>query len=182
MQRIDTIELPEIPQSLIDQANKLYAELNSPGCNLIEKLESVYRYLDQFNNYFSTFATCQKGCSYCCHYDVQITSFEAEYIYIKTGRPHNPDTPHTFNHEKPCPFLSSGGQCGIYPIRPIICRTFHAVGDPENCADGKDQLQYGSPQSNFGNPIYKNLVTWVHFQTVHAGGHCKDIRDFFPCR
>lgn len=182
MERITTIELPEIPHPLIDQANQLYLEFRKPGLNLIQTLERIYSYLDGFGKYVATFATCQKGCNYCCHYDVQITSFEAEYIYLKTGIPHNPDTPHTFNNEKPCPFLASDGQCGIYQFRPMVCRTFHAVGDPKNCAPGKDQLQYGSPQSDFGNPIYKNLVHWMHFQTMQVGGHCKDIRDFFPYR
>lgn len=182
MQKIDTIQLPDIPEPYFEKANALFLELNVPGIDLLTKLEKLYRYLDDFSNYISEHATCQKGCSHCCSYDVQITTFEAEYIYSRTGVPHNSESAFSINNDRPCPFLAPKGHCGIYAYRPIVCRMFHALGDPENCENGKDQYQYGSPQIGFSNPIYKRLAEWVHFQNIHAGGHCKDIRDFFPFR
>ncbi len=41
----------------------------------------------------------------------------------------------TFTAKIPCPFLL-GGECGIYPVRPLICRSyFHGEG-PEVCTTG----------------------------------------------
>lgn len=182
MEKISALELPDIPEPFFEKANTLFSELNTPGIDLITKLEMVYRYLDDFSGYVSGFASCQKGCSHCCSYDVQITTFEAEYIYLKVGVPHNQETSFSINNNRPCPFLAPNQQCAIYAYRPVVCRTFHALGDPENCKDGKDQYQYGSPRFEFSNPIYKRLVEWVHFQNIHADGNCKDIRDFFPFR
>ena len=34
----------------------------------------------------------------------------------------------------PCPFLDEGS-CGIYPIRPLICREYMVVSPPVHCAD-----------------------------------------------
>jgi Fe-S-cluster containining protein len=36
--------------------------------------------------------------------------------------------------KKGCPFLGKSGDCRIYSVRPIACRTYYVVSDPENCS------------------------------------------------
>jgi uncharacterized protein len=173
------VKLPPIPQSLVNDANALYVSLNQPGRELGEQLKLVYTYLDKFGPYVGTFASCSKGCSHCCSIDVQLTTLEAEYIQVHTGVPLRAGGELTTGHRAPCPFLTGAGGCGIYEHRPVVCRTFHALGDPKNCQPGRSQIQYGAPPQ-YGNDIFANLIGWVHHVTVHANGTCKDIRDFFP--
>ena len=112
MEKIKAIEIPEIPEPYFEKANELFLFLNTPSIDLLTKLEKVYRYLEDFGSFISKYASCQKGCSHCCSYDVQITTFEAEYIYARAGVPHNQDTPFSVNNIKPCPFLAPNGECG----------------------------------------------------------------------
>lgn len=85
-------ELPPVPIALLDEVDHLInVRFNGPG-TLIENLRAAYNFLDKVSRDFvSTFVTCKKGCSHCCRMDVQITTFEAEYIYVATGIPHVPD-------------------------------------------------------------------------------------------
>lgn len=173
------VTLPPIPRSLIDNANALYASLNEPGQQLGAQLKRVYSYLDTFKPYVSEFVSCSKGCSHCCAMDVQLTTLEAGYIEVYTGVPVRLDGRLTTGHREACPFLTDVGACGIYEHRPLVCRIFHALGDPENCRPGRSQIQYGAPPQ-YGNDIFANLIGWVHHVNAYGNGTCKDIRDFFP--
>lgn len=175
----EDVKLPPIPQSLIEEANALYVSLNEPGRELGAQLQRVYAYLDRFKPYVSEFVSCSKGCSHCCSIDVQLTTLEAEYIQVHTGVPARTDGRLSTGHRKACPFLTEAGACGIYEHRPLVCRMFHALGDPENCRPGRSQIQYGAPPK-YGNNIFANLIGWVHHVNAHGNGTCKDIRDFFP--
>lgn len=175
-------ELPPVPRALLDEADLLLnVRLNGPG-TLLEHLTLAYAFLDKVSREFvSTFATCSKGCPHCCRMDVQITTFEAEYIVMATGIPHVPNARFTTGHKGACPFLSNAGECSIYAFRPLFCRTYHALSDPKLCGTpGADIAQYGSMESNMGNILYRGVATWVHFQNQHVTGGIKDIRDFFP--
>jgi hypothetical protein len=176
-------DLPPVPEHLVDEADQLInVRLNGPG-NLIEKLQLVYEFLGRVGQqHVARFATCTKGCSHCCHMDVQLTAFEAEYICIATGIPHSHDAPLTMQHGTACPFLSKEGTCSIYEYRPLFCRTYHSLSEPRLCGvPGADVLQYGSVESGMGNVIYRGVQQWIYFQNQQAaGGMLKDIRDFFP--
>jgi len=39
-----------------------------------------------------------------------------------------------FRRGTPCPFLKTGGECGIYEFRPMSCRMFFAESPPRYCA------------------------------------------------
>jgi len=171
--------LPKIPVEFIETANRLYTYLNSPEPSFGDKLLAIYGFTDAFEPYVATFAACSKGCSHCCKIDVQITALEAEMICVGTGIPHASGANLTRGHSSPCPFLSGDGSCGIYENRPLVCRVYHAVGDPENCRPGRMQHQYGAPPL-YGNPIYQNLMNWVHGLAIHTGSPLRDIRDWFP--
>jgi len=36
--------------------------------------------------------------------------------------------------ERPCPLLTSAGECSIYNVRPITCRIYMSLADPKRCA------------------------------------------------
>lgn len=171
--------LPSIPKPLVEKANALYMYLMHSRAPLGEQLHAVYRYTDEFSLFVAQFTSCSKGCSYCCHMDVQITTLEAAYIHVHAGVTLRDDGPLTAGHRDPCPFLGGDGACGIYSARPLMCRLYHAGGEPENCRPGRSQIHYGHPP-HFGNAIYANLVRWVHHVTIEGGGTLRDIRDFFP--
>ncbi|MCW2247860.1 Fe-S-cluster containining protein [Azospirillum fermentarium] len=174
-------KLPPIPPELVDAANALVPYLNDASRTLGEKLAAIYAYLDRFAPFVRTFATCSMGCAHCCKIDVQITTLEAEYIQMMTGVPYRPGAGLSTGHKDACPFLAKDRGCGIYRHRPLACRIYHAVGDPEDCKPGRIQMQYGGPPDH-GNPIYASYVRWLHFTMAEIGGTVRDIRDFFPCR
>ena len=181
----DLPELPPIPRPLVDQANALYRALQTSRATFGEQLHMVYRYMDSFAPYLAQFTSCSragKGCSHCCRIDVQITTLEAENIWLYTRRPVQPTNgPITTGHKTPCPFLDNAGACTVYEQRPLICRIYHVAGDPAHCdpKSGVKQIHYGHPPT-FGNDIFANLVSWTHQVAINNGGTVRDIRDFFP--
>lgn len=176
----DNFAPPDVPVSYIGKVNDLLEFLNS-GHELARKIDAVYRLLDEIAPFVASFASCSKGCAHCCHVDVQMTTLEAEYINIKTGITHNIIQGTTTGNNSACPFLTPAGECGIYAMRPILCRTYHALGDPAFCATGDaERIEYGSVANNYGNNFYATFVGWMRSQNDHLGGELKDIRNFFP--
>lgn len=174
----DQKTLPKIPPELIAKANNLYLYLMQSPDMLGVKLERVYRYLDDFRVYLAPHVSCNKGCSHCCHMDVQLSPLEASLIQMHTGITMQLGNQLSTGHRDACPFLASDGACSVYQVRPMVCRTFHALGEPENCKPGRQQLQYGHPPT-YGNDIFANLFSWISQIQVHHGWQPKDIRDFF---
>lgn len=173
---------PPVPAPLIEKANNLYSYLMYANAPLGEQLEAVYRYTDEFNAFLAPLMSCGKGCSHCCHIDVQITVLEAEYIQVKRGIPAQVNAGLTHGHREACPFLAPWGACSIYEARPLICRLYHVAGDPENCKPGRDQMLYVNPKDNhYGNDIFANLMKWL-MHVAESNPECRfgDIRDFFP--
>ena len=95
---------------------------------------------------------CKKGCSYCCNSRVEISQPEAMFIYtyikdnlnqeqlesifnrIKeiVSLTSNIENQNDYNKlQLPCIFLNNN-ECGIYEIRPFVCREFHSV-NLESC-------------------------------------------------
>ena len=70
MNLISATELPHIPQELVEKANALYLALEQPHDYLFQKVNLIYDFMDKMEKHVSTFATCRKGCSHCCKYDV----------------------------------------------------------------------------------------------------------------
>lgn len=95
-------------------------------------------------------ASCNKGCSFCCHSEINMSKFEFMYIKAKTiqnniipnyerklaqmEKPNN-----ELNYmEKACPFLSDENSvgkrlCTIYEFRPLICRTHNSLSEYRFC-------------------------------------------------
>lgn len=172
--------LPPLPENLRrDAQDRLMPLLNSQDGTWGEKLAVAYDFVDRFKLFLADKATCSKGCSHCCHMDVQITSIEAEMISLPLRIPMQAGRAITTGHTSPCPFLSDAGACSVYELRPMACRMFHAFSNPKNCMPGGRQAMYGHPP-NYGNDIWKNLMMWLHMNTLQMGGAIRDIRDFFP--
>lgn len=97
---------------------------------------------------------CQKGCHHCCSEPLYVDEREADLMlecldpslekdvtvatarWLSKAMPLlNTDMPDAMvwrRTENPCPFLIEG-LCSVYDVRPMSCRTFFAIGDPEKC-------------------------------------------------
>jgi Fe-S-cluster containining protein len=139
---------------------------------------------------------CKKNCSYCCHVAVGIAESEARAISEFTGRSMEKiDRPAVMQNSgeaqryqdiakaryygKPCTFLGLEGECTIYPVRPLPCRTFHVINDSaEQCDMFSGQVpvtQYDiifpfeqATVSLFLDEIWADIREW--FPDLIAGG------------
>lgn len=117
--------------------------------NMYEDLNNLSKHIIKTTNQN---IACGKGCSYCCNTRVEITQPEAIFIYSYIKNNLNEDQLSSIfckikeisnitskitnikDHSKlqiPCIFLNNN-ECGIYEIRPFICREYHSV-DLESC-------------------------------------------------
>jgi Fe-S-cluster containining protein len=86
--------------------------------------------------------SCRRGCNFCCHINVDISTKGAIYIIDEAGL--TKEQIESFHNQKgkgmldrmkiiePCAFLKNG-ECSIYDIRPIVCRKYFVVSDPKKC-------------------------------------------------
>ena len=115
---------------------------------------------------------CRAGCSYCCHFKVEIRAEEAFAIVDYVREHFSPErsreiraaadaNARVMRQSSPaeqvaanlrCVFLVDGC-CSIYEVRPLRCRAFHAT-DVERCKESFEQPR---------NPnILNSLVPEVH--------------------
>lgn len=100
---------------------------------------------------------CGKGCSFCCHYHIDITDDEAELLVAHAKEKgividrerlekQKDTTVETWRNvkyaDKRCVFLSDAGECRAYEVRPISCRNLHVITEPKNCSieDGTETV------------------------------------------
>ncbi len=98
-------------------------------------------------------ATCNKGCSFCCHDTIYGSQIEIEVIKSilkelkikpdrKRSKIQNSKTADKLTWaEKACVYLSDEGKCRIYQYRPIVCRTHNNVGPMEDCNKEFDPIK-----------------------------------------
>jgi len=93
--------------------------------------------------------TCGRGCSGCCHYEVEITSDEAEILksVVQQGFPLDRDRleeqaararqavewSRFWSPQNRCVFLGEDGACQVYEKRPAICRKHLVTTLPSAC-------------------------------------------------
>jgi Fe-S-cluster containining protein len=180
-------ELPLVPDHWIKKADYFFnIFLNLPSADLLIKLHWLYEFIDYFSRDFvSTFTTCVKNCSgdsQCCFMDVQMTYYEAEYIFHATGIAPKFHIPFTTGNTKPCPFLCDDRSCFVYQYRPLVCRTYHVLTDPIKCKTKEVISMYGCGK-DMGNIIFKSALHWIHYQNITVlYSKFGDVRDFFPDR
>ena len=125
---------------------------------------------------------CSKGCDACCHFtQVNASGLEFEEIIncVENVMPpalkkilldqvrNEPDyQEHGFSA---CPFLvRADGRCGIYPVRPLPCRSFGSV---IRCSLEKGETSgIEIFQKAFGEIIHPMEVKPGHILTVHEEG------------
>lgn len=122
----------------------------------------VLHRLDAYVELYAEHAKCQRGCSYCCA-SLPVDVFPVEYQniarfirtellveqqanilrHIEGGKRSHPDYFNAGgdfetlyrNYRMPCIFLDEARACMIYPVRPIVCRTYLSFTDPALCDD-----------------------------------------------
>lgn len=113
--------------------------------------------------------SCKKGCSNCCHYEVDSQDIEVQVIlehckeynitidksYLEEQFRWKENKIHDHPTHSACVFLKDH-TCSIYEVRPIACRTLYVFSDPAIC----DAKKYKGP--NY--PIAKAF----HFPTEAA--------------
>jgi len=96
--------------------------------------------------------SCKKGCSYCCHINVDISMDEAKLIVehcveksipiyverLKAQLGMNNDKRRNLGENTACAFLDvEQGTCNVYEYRPAACRKYIVFSDPLLC-DAKE--------------------------------------------
>jgi len=89
---------------------------------------------------------CRKGCSHCCYGDTWVTSEEAKLLILgaREGRVFidveklqaqaaHEEWDAVPAAERACVFLGSDGACRVYDVRPMVCRKYHVISDPDEC-------------------------------------------------
>lgn len=94
--------------------------------------------------------SCGKGCSACCHMEVEVTSYEAEVLkqLVLDGlsidrarltrqsqrQLQDPEWREGMKNEtNKCVFLDHEGSCRIYEHRPVMCRRHSVTSPAVNC-------------------------------------------------
>lgn len=106
---------------------------------------------DIADNPHSSKITCTKGCSFCCHIKVDVSYYEAKYIYdyclannitinwdyLTAQSSMNDDKQWILEkHLRTCEFLKNN-ECSIYEARPMSCRKHYSIDDPQKCDTDK---------------------------------------------
>lgn len=131
---------------MLDKYVMLYKDMKKKF-KAIERARMMHAYLDnlisQIFKDHPTERACKKGCSYCCHVDVEITWDEAALL-LETKEPDWAKVERQNSGEKlqyrerACVFLGEGGACTVYNERPMACRKYFVTGDPEHCNADKN--------------------------------------------
>jgi hypothetical protein len=115
------------------------------------RAKAMHKMMDQAMESAATIkVSCCKGCSGCCHYEVEITYDEAVLLaaVVRGGVPIDRDRlKEQANRERKspkwidvprgenrCVFLGPDGACLTYEDRPSACRRLIVTSPPENCS------------------------------------------------
>lgn len=163
----------QLPRSLATREENIFVTLRSSKTSPIEQLVLLYNLMDDLYSFFSQYTPCHKGCCYCCHIEVSISSLEGEYIERKTGieRALSYEVGKTFG--TPCPFLDKDA-CSIYDYRPFVCRRHNALFENTKWCTLDLCNNYTFPQVRFSE-IEKSY----HHVLAISGSSLADIRRMF---
>lgn len=143
----------------------------------------LYVTLDGIINNSDLESDCSKGCSFCCHVEVELTRIEVKFIAMKIRQLFtkgqmsdlrislglrkanlNRPRPERINHREPCMFLDKG-KCMIYDFRPLHCRAAHSR-DSVECEKAVSDPQHLIPAVL----SYKDVCADLHTGIVLATG------------
>lgn len=117
---------------------------------------------------------CKPGCSWCCHFSVDVRAAEAltiaefverefslrEKLQLKAELTTNArklsgmDDVERARHNVKCPFLNEG-MCRIYAVRPQTCRNYHAT-DATGCKQAFEQPDNDDIAPEFAPLVYQS--------------------------
>ena len=91
---------------------------------------------------------CRKGCNHCCRQHVDITHAEAKLLHLAAGDIGYPidraklqrQSQYDYKNwadqpaqDRSCVFLTPEGSCAVYEHRPMACRKYFVLSDPDLC-------------------------------------------------
>lgn len=153
------------------------------GLHPYAKLAKIYEIVGRLDKWKTGVTPCKRGCSGCCHMNVQISGIEARYIERKTRHKAVALTD-SIQHDitefegQACPFLKDRA-CSIYEHRPHACR-MHMTFDADSywCQPGRLN------QATLAFVNSKEVALAVAMLEIEQVGNERacgaDIRDFFP--
>lgn len=162
----------EFRRLLLGRAAEFRAALKEIGMSeFIREFQEVF---DDAVDKEKTLVSCSKGCHFCCRQNVHVYQAEAQVI-AEYCQEKGIDIPKSYLTEQLkygwrelaktdvgwCIFLK-GGECSIYPVRPIACRNYFVVSPPEKC----DVVKFPSSEGN--RVVSKVLVVPLILSTALA--------------
>ncbi|PGZ57859.1 preprotein translocase subunit SecA [Bacillus cereus] len=144
-----TLELLNTIQEILFKLKSYNSIDEELGIELLEKLYSAY---DPAIEQLQKYAPCKKGCTACCFQEVNLQKIEAQSINIHMNKKIKKVIKYNLRETKarrkipsslwtdrqssiePCPFLDiKNGECSIYTIRPLSCRSYFVANHPSMC-------------------------------------------------
>lgn len=174
--------LARIPAKIQQREAGLALEVNRLNAKPLVKLARIRQSAETLFSYANEFVACKKGCNFCCHQSIQISSLEASYIASNTGvRPVALTAPIYrdplgFSGKTPCPFLKQG-ECSIYEFRPLICRIHVSLDVDEYWCRFENWHQ---PGAGVPKPTFRSIADAFSQLNEKSKSVVADIRDFFP--
>lgn len=153
IEQYQAILAPDQFAELISNIESIFSKFTAkllefePG---LQRGTALHQMMDRELKAASQYPTsCHRGCSGCCHYEVEITQNEAvvlrdavrrgiqidhKRLHLQASRERrSPEWRRFGSPDNRCVFLAADGACGVYDIRPSICRK-HMVSTPAaNC-------------------------------------------------
>ncbi len=172
--------MASVSKELLEEEDTIARTVGLMNSGVRPKLRKIYALVDKLVDAAGPFVACKRGCSACCHININITEVEAQVIEEQTGRLYTRlATPVRHPLDKftgvPCPFLVDG-VCSIYSVRPFMCRHHLSFNlDAYWCAPESAHLAE-MPMVSFGaaKQAHRSVTR------LDTGGIHGDIRDFFP--
>jgi len=161
------------PSHLLKKEEHLRKRIRKVLGTPIDKLDELYKAMDEIYTFVGAFAVCRAGCSACCHISVTISKTEVMYIEQKTGHLAHPPIPKQNFFGKPCPFLKED-KCSIYAHRPFVCRRHVSMAKTATwCAIERcNEITLTQPRFSEVDKSYEDIVALPVPQLV-------DIRQVF---
>ena len=147
-------QIPAFPSAYFERYKAFAKTIHFGNESVVSKIEKIFAFTDMLTEFVAPYMVCKRGCSYCCHIDLLITSIEAQYIHKNLGIASHVGRSISKGHseaKRPCPFLSDDFCCSIYAHRPFVCRVYFTLDDPVLCKDPQ------SMNSRWSNGIIDKL-------------------------
>lgn len=175
--------VPQMTDAQFEKAQAYLQRLNDAYMHPHTRMRKLYEFADKiWARHYGDMVVCKRGCSHCCHVNVNLTTYEAEYIAVnaKLEAPDLSPSKKGDYTNQPCPFLKDN-ECSIYEFRPMACRAFGTIDSADYCADKSYPAhQVVALQSPGGGGC--DAINWAYhiIMGINDRHPLKDIREFFP--